>query len=113
MMSEIDRTLDELSADDTHISDVRSNLSLDEQERQEHIRGLRQDIDERKHYANHIFWFLVSYMGIVLVILFCNGFTIIPFCLSESIIIALITTTTANILTVFYFVVRYLFYTKP
>lgn len=106
------RTIDiikELSKKDTNLSDVQNDSSLENEEKRERIRGLRQNIDERKHYANHLFWFLVGHMGLVFLILFLNGFVLFGFLLSDTVIVALITTTTANVLTMFYFVVKYLF----
>lgn len=99
----------ELSKKDTNLSDVQNDSSLEDEEKRERIRGLRQNIDERKHYANHLFWFLVGHMILVFLILFFTGFVSFGFLLSDSVIIALITTTTANVLTMFYFVVKYLF----
>lgn len=99
----------ELSKKDTNLSDVQNGSSLEDEEKRERIRGLRQNIDERKHYAKYLFWFLVGHMGLVFLILFLNGFFLFGFLLSDTVIIALITTTTANVLTMFYFVVKYLF----
>lgn len=98
-----------LSKKGTDPSDVQKDSSLEDEEKRERIRGLRQNIDERKHYASYLFWFLVGHMGLVFVILFFNGFMFLGFLLSDTVIVALITTTTANVLTMFYFVVKYLF----
>lgn len=98
-----------LSKKGTDPSDVQKDSSLEDEERRERIRGLRQNIDERKHYASYLFWFLVGHMGLVFVILFFTGFMLCGFLLSDTVIVALITTTTANVLTMFYFVVKYLF----
>lgn len=98
-----------LSRKDMNLSDVQKDSSLEDEEKRERIRGLRQNIDERKHYAKYLFKFLVGHMALVFVILFFNGFMFCGFLLSDTVIVALITTTTANVLTMFYFVVKYLF----
>ncbi len=83
--------------------------SLERQEKREKIRGLSQNIDERKHYANYLFWFIVGHMVLMFAILFFQGFELGGFCLHNGVIVSLITTTTANVLVVFHFVVKYLF----
>lgn len=92
--------------------DMSPNSTLDEDERKEHLRSLKQDTDERKRYANKLFWFLVAYMVLVFIILFFHGFSLAGFHIDDTVTIALISTTTANIIAVFVFVVKYLFHFK-
>ena len=77
------------------------------------IRQLEQNIAERKKYANRIFYLVCSWLCFVAALVLLNGiqdwFTFIPFHLSDAVLIALITTTTINVIGVFLFVVRYLF----
>ena len=77
------------------------------------IRQLEQNIAERKKYANRIFYLVCSWLCFVGALVLLNGvqdwFTFIPFHLSDAVLIALITTTTINVIGVFLFVVRYLF----
>lgn len=75
----------------------------------EELECRKQDREQRKRYANYIFGFLCTYMILVFVVLLLSGFCDIRFCLSDPVIIALITTTTANIIGIFIFVVKYLF----
>lgn len=77
--------------------------------RWEELENRKQDRAQRKRYANYIFGFLCIYMLLVFCILIMSGFCDIKFELSDSVIIALITTTTANIIGIFVFVVKYLF----
>lgn len=79
--------------------------------RKEELEGRRQDRLQRKAYADNIFTFLCMYMIIIFVIIFKHGSLFNSFELSDSVIVALITTTTANIIGIFVFVVRYLFNT--
>lgn len=79
--------------------------------RNEELENRRQDRARRKVYADNLFTFLCFYMILVFFILYKSGSLYNSFELSDSVIIALITTTTANIIGIFAFVVRYLFKT--
>lgn len=79
--------------------------------RNEELENRRQDRAQRKVYADNLFTFLCFYMILVFFILYKIGSLYNSFELSDSVIIALITTTTANIIGIFAFVVRYLFKT--
>lgn len=79
--------------------------------RNEELENRRQDRAQRKVYADNLFTFLCFYMILVFFILYKRGSLYNSFELSDSVIIALITTTTANIIGIFAFVVRYLFKT--
>lgn len=92
--------------------DVSPNSTLDDDERREHLRSMRQDTDERKSYADRLFKFLVIYMLLVFAVLLLQGFAFLGFHLADAVIITLISTTTANIIAVFVFVVKYLFHPK-
>lgn len=92
--------------------DIEQEIKITELDiRKEELEGRRQDRLQRKAYADNIFTFLCIYMIIVFVILFKHGCLFNSFELSDSVIVALITTTTANIIGIFVFVVRYLFNT--
>lgn len=79
--------------------------------RNEELENRRQDRAQRKVYADNLLTFLCFYMILVFFILYKSGSLYNSFELSDSVIIALITTTTANIIGIFAFVVRYLFKT--
>ncbi len=79
--------------------------------RNEELENRRQDRAQRKVYADNLFTFLCFYMILVFFILYKSGSLYNSFELSDSVIIALITTTTANIIGIFAFAVRYLFKT--
>lgn len=63
------------------------------------VKEYMQNIKERKKYAKLIFIMLVGWLVAILVLLFMNGIRMIEF--SDTVLITLITTTTANI-TVFF-----------
>ncbi len=83
-------------------------------EKKERIRGLSQDIDERKIYAKKTFR-LVSFWisGVFLLLILCGlKLPYFVFELPESLLLAVIGGTTLNILGVFIFVMKYLFELK-
>ena len=89
--------------------DVGAKRKLEEEEKLAHINSYKQDTKERKHYAEKTFEFLCAYMLAVFLLLIFAGSDHIDFHFSDSVIIALITTTTANVIGIFIFVMRYLF----
>ena len=70
-------------------------------------RGLRQDIKERKKYARWIYWLLCAWLAALFGLLLLRGFLHID--LTDKVLVALITGTTANVLGIFAIVVAYLF----
>lgn len=82
------------------------------EDRIEDLENKRQNRNQRKSYGNKLFVFLCVYMGLVFLVLFFCGFSLFGFTLSDTVLIALITTTTANVIGIFAFVVHYLFPTK-
>lgn len=81
---------------------------LELQKKEEQVKGRRQDRQERKRYADRIYnlvrWWLLFIGGILLL----QGMSD-EFHLPQSVLIALIGGTTANVLGIFYFVAEYLF----
>lgn len=73
------------------------------------LEDRKQDRKERKHYAEKTFGFLCTYMLLVFLLLVFAGCDNIEFHFSDSVVVALITTTTANVIGIFLFVMRYLF----
>ncbi|PUZ27552.1 hypothetical protein GA0116948_103165 [Chitinophaga costaii] len=77
--------------------------------RLEYLRTLRQNNGERKKYARLIFLFTCLWAAMIFVILFLTGFKKVI--LSDTVLVALITTTTVNFFGFFLLVVKYLFNT--
>lgn len=70
----------------------------------------RQDIEERKTYATRVYWMLSAWLFALLGILLLSGFAgFTTFDLSDSVLIALVSGTTVNVIGVFVVVMRYLF----
>ncbi|OAV76134.1 hypothetical protein Barb7_00214 [Bacteroidales bacterium Barb7] len=80
-------------------------LSLQKEE----LYSKRQDREERKRFANKIFALLVGFLVIVFAVLFFCGFQSVPFALFDIAIVTLLGTSSANVIGIFVFVVRYLF----
>lgn len=77
---------------------------------QEELDGRKQDRIQRKEYANKIYALLCVYLVVVFTLLFFDGFGLTD--LATPVLIAIVTTTTANIIGIFYFVAKYIFHTK-
>jgi len=75
----------------------------------EYLENLVQDRKERKEFANKLYWFLLVFITCVMILVFVSGNKCLEFELSDTVLITLLTTTTANIIGIFIFVVRYLF----
>ena len=84
-------------------------LKIDNKIKSETLESKKQDREERKKYAMYSLYFLTGYMALVFAILFLAGFKLLGFELSNAVLIALITTTTANVIGIFAFVMMYLF----
>jgi hypothetical protein len=94
--------------EDELVTVTKESIELDF--RKEELESAKQDRAERKKYAFYIFWFLCSFLLIVLAIVIFitfknNG-------LDNSVLITLMTTTSADIIGLFIIVVTYLFNTK-
>jgi hypothetical protein len=75
--------------------------------------GLEQDIAERKKYAFRFFLLSCGWLVAIVAILMLQGFGFsfwkAPFKLSEPIVLAMIGSTTANVIGILYIVAKYLF----
>jgi len=78
---------------------------------EERIEGLRQDRDERKKYAKWYFWLVAVWIASMVILLFVEqecgrrGAT----CLSDTVLMTALGTTTASVISILAFVGRYLF----
>lgn len=78
----------------------------------EELEGKKQDREQRKVFASRIFDFVSLYMFGIFFILVLSGINCNGFCLSDTVLVTLLGTTTATIIGVFNFVARYLFHNK-
>jgi ABC-type Fe3+-siderophore transport system permease subunit len=78
--------------------------------RREFLEGNKQDREERKTFANKIFRMLVGFLvGTLLIVVAAGLKKYTGFELSDPILITLLTTTSADIIGIFIFVVKYIF----
>lgn len=125
-MTNIDNILGRINSSDTAQDDVNSKYkNIDIQLKEEELKKARlmnealkgenednsQERGQRKNYAKNVFIFVMAYMVIVLAILFIQGFCTC-FYLSDSVLITLLGTTTANVISVLVIVMAYLFSRK-
>lgn len=100
-------------AEEKTVSSIEHNKRQEEYNRlKEETAGIKQDREERKVYAGKTFNLLCVYMVCVGILLLMLGFSEsekAKFHLSDPVLIAILGTTTTNILGIFYFVANYLF----
>jgi len=92
-------------------AEIESKYVVSEQakaEAKEALKGIRQDRKERKRYAKSIFRFIKIWAYSVIIIFVAAGKGYVKF--DNSVIITLLSTTTANVLALFAIVANYLFY---
>ncbi len=75
--------------------------------------GIRQEIEERKKYARRIFVLCCFWVTAVLLLIVQQGRSQSGFHVSDSVLLAAIGSTTANIISVFVIVAKHLFPDKP
>ena len=96
--------------------------SVERDESLERLKQLQQDREERKKYADKIFRLIVIWLGFIMVLLFFQGFCNLLrtspdsqpcFFLSDAVLIAAITSTTASVIALFVLVAKYLYPKRP
>lgn len=93
------------------LKDIEKEKSLvDLHLRREELEGRKQDRIQRKGYADKIFILLCVYLLAVMVLLYFNGFGLTN--LEGPVLIAIVTTSAANVIGIFILVAKYLFHTK-
>lgn len=75
----------------------------------EEYKGKKQDREQRKDFAERIFSFLVFYMATVGVFVLLSGVALNIFHLSDTVLVTMLGTTTANVIGIFIVVAKYLF----
>jgi hypothetical protein len=98
-------------ANPTEIPSALSNLEIMDYERWITVVGKSLDIQQRKEYASKTFRLVCWWLGGLFLLLFLNGFKFswLMFQLSDTILLAIISGTTVNILGIYIVVINYLF----
>lgn len=100
---------DDGDTSDLHNAELRD---LENQQRQEQIKDLRQDREQRKTYSDALFRLMLGWSIALAVIVFMDGACCVRFQLSERVLLALIGSTTASVFGLFFVVAKYLFPTR-
>jgi hypothetical protein len=92
----------------------RERERLELEQLRELVRELRQNTEQRREYATRLFAVMVGWLAVVGYVVLAQGFGVGfyragRFHLSDSVVIALITTTTAAVIGAFLTVANYLF----
>ena len=77
------------------------------------LQGMSDDLQARKTWGERVFVLLVVWLAVVVLAVICQGFGWREFHVADSVLITLITTTTANVLSLGYIVANYLFPKPP
>jgi hypothetical protein len=86
---------------------------FEKEKKRVHLKGLVDDQEARRKWGERVFWLLVTWLGLVFLCVCAEGFRWNEFHISDSVLIALISTTTANVLSLGYIVAKYLFPKPP
>jgi len=105
-MRSTERTFDAISRKS---SVENESKIIDNALKQERLDSNIQDRSQRKEFTNKIFWMLVSFLFVTMVFVFLNALKCIPFEISDTVMVALLTTSSANVVGIFLVVVKYLF----
>lgn len=109
-MSEIDELAEFASTEDSHLSvDNLASTDFKKKSQKEELKDRQQNREARRKYSIWIFWLLVGYLVVVFSILSLSACKCVCFELSDSVLITLLSTTTANVIGIFIIVVKYLF----
>jgi hypothetical protein len=96
--------------DDIEIGLSSSEDTIKKAQLLEEYYSKKQDREQRKQFSFWIFVFVCVYMVLALIILILSGCEVLEF--SNGVIVALLTTTTANVIGLFAVVAKYLFHPK-
>lgn len=105
--SDVSNQLNQLSAAPQVTTIGEEANFLDEEIKRENLKRLREENEARRSFSNAIFTVTVIWMFLTLVVIFQTGTGALR--LSDTVLVALITTATANVYGFFYVVVNYLF----
>ena len=96
------------SSGEKNFSEREKEIQLEQ--RREELEGIKQDRKQRGAFSMRIFLFVCVYMVLALAILCLSGGCV--FEISDTVLIAMLTTTTANVIGLFVVVANYLFHHK-
>ncbi len=87
--------------------------SLEDEQKKIDLESQKRDLDARTRYVDRVYWLIVYWLVFVAVVIVQDArrplVSLIRFDVSDPVLIALITTTTINVIGLFIVVLRYLF----
>ena len=88
----------------------RKDKQLDLQLKEIQVKSQEQDREQRGKFAKKIFWVVVGYLAVVLLIVILGGAKVLF--TTDTVLITLLGTTTANVISLLVIVAKYLFHSK-
>jgi len=118
--SSLDRLLSQLEASSTEAGEQSNSVTFADLERQDkqldlrlkeiQVKSQEQDRKQRGKFAKMIFWVVVGYLAVVLLIVILGGAKVLF--TTDTVLITLLGTTTANVISLLVIVAKYLFHSK-
>ncbi len=118
--SSLDRLLSQLEASSAEAGEQSNSVTFADLERQDkqldlqlketQVKSQEQDREQRDKYAKKIFWVVVGYLAVVLLIVILGGAKVLF--TTDTVLITLLGTTTANVISLLVIVAKYLFHSK-
>lgn len=116
MLDNIKNVLDKISVKEinsrTNTPDNETKTAQEDLEksyRAEIIKDIKQNREEREKYARWTFRLVIGWIIVIFILIFFKGFSLSGFDLSDTVIVALIGGTTANIISVLVIIMNFLF----
>jgi hypothetical protein len=94
---------------DSDILFEMSDADVERAFKAEQLASKKQNREERKKFADKLYWILMAFLTFVGLIVIACGIEPFPFTLPNSVINTLLATTSANVIGIFIYVVKYLF----
>lgn len=82
---------------------------LDQEARKQSLVHVQDEHTQRIDFAKKIYWLSCIWLALVVAVVIASGISCLPFKLDNSVLITLLTTTTATVLGLFISVLNYLF----
>lgn len=116
----LDRLLSQLEASSAEAGEQNNSVTFADLERQDkqldlrlketQVKSQEQDREQRGKFAKMIFWVVVGYLAVVLLIVILGGAKVLF--TTDTVLITLLGTTTANVISLLVIVAKYLFHSK-
>lgn len=114
----LDRLLSQLEASSAEAGEQSNSVTFADLERQDkqldlrlketQVKSQEQDREQRGKFAKMIFWVVVGYLAVVLLIVILGGAKVLF--TTDTVLITLLGTTTANVISLLVIVAKYLFH---